>query len=68
MDRIGATGTGSDSLQRVTRGDLRVAPAILERRDAARHRQARPRPFGFQDVQPRPIDRFEREDRLKAFD
>ena len=58
---------GGDPLQRVPRGDLRLAAAIREPAELVReHRGARGRALGLEHLEPRAVDRLERQRRLKA--
>jgi hypothetical protein len=56
----------AEVLQRVARGDLRVTPFVDEPSDADALLAPRSRAFGFQTIEPRSVNRFEREAKLEA--
>src|SRR5262245_43047578 len=65
VDTMGAQ-TGAELLQRVARGDLCAAPFVHEPSDADAQLLPRGRALGFQSIEPRAVDGFERKPKLKA--
>ena len=57
---------GGDLLQRVARRDLRVAPLVHVLADALDRRCARTGPLDLEHLEPRAVDRLERQLRLEA--
>src|SRR5439155_19157903 len=58
--------TGGQLLQRVARGDLRLAPPVHVPAAAQRRDGARGGPFHLQQLEPPSVDRLERQLRLEA--
>src|SRR5437868_1840271 len=56
----------AEGMQRVARGDLRMAPAIDEAPDAGARRRPIRDALGPEHVEPRPVDRLERQRELEA--
>jgi hypothetical protein len=58
--------TGGDLLERVARGDLRLAAPVHEPSSAGLHRRARGGALGAQSLEPGCVDRLERQRGLKS--